>query len=109
MYALPTTTVTILRGTSTDAFGDVVDNDTVAASGIPCSLIEQTRSMFTPDDPTPRVVRITTGRIGADADVVETDRIVDEVTGERYIILGVSRLGNPVMKADLRLDLKRTT
>lgn len=109
MYALPTTTVSVLRGQSTDQFGDVYDNDTIAASGIPCSLIEQTRNMLTADSPTPRVVHYTVGRIGADTDILETDRVLDEVTGVKYIVQGIARIGNPVMKADLRLDLKRTT
>ncbi len=109
MYALPTTTVSILRGTSLDEFGDPVDNDTPAASGIPCSLIEQTRTMTTPESPTPRVVRYTIGRIGSGTDILETDRLLDEVTGDKYIVQAVSRLGNPVIRPDYRLDLKRTS
>lgn len=109
MYALPTTTVSILRGSTTNAFGDVIDGSTVAASGVPCSLVEQTRTSKTADSPTPRVVHFTVGRIAADTDILDTDRLLDESTGQKYIIESVSRLGNPVIQADLRLDLKRTT
>lgn len=109
MYAIPTTTVSVLRGTQVDEFGDPVDISTVVASGIPASLIEQIRTSTTPDSATPRVVRYTVGRVGADADICEDDRLLDEVSGEIYIIQAVSRLGNPVLCADLRLDLKRTT
>jgi hypothetical protein len=109
MYAIPTTTVSVLRGTQVDEFGDPADTDTVVVSGVPASLIEQIRTSATPDSATPRVVRYTVGRVGADTDIREDDRVLDEASGEVYIIQAVSRLGNPVLRADLRLDLKRTT
>lgn len=109
MLARATTRVSVLRGTTVDAFGDEQDASTVAASGIPASLIEQTRVATTRDDPTPRVIRYTVGRVPPGTDVTEDDRIKDEVTEEVYIVTAVSTNANPAMAQPLRLDLKRTT
>lgn len=109
MYALPTTTVTILRGESTDGFGDTVAGSTVAASAVPCSLLEQRRSLFTPAADRIQQVLYYLGRVPGDTDVQLTDRIQDEVTGDVYRVDGVSRVGSPVQLNDLRLDLRKAS
>lgn len=109
MLARATTRVSVLRGTTVDVFGDEADASTVHASGIPASLVEQTRVATTRDDPTPRVIRYTVGRVPASTDVTEDDRIKDEQTNEIYIVTAVSKNANPAMQQPLRLDLKRTT
>ncbi|WP_274029453.1 hypothetical protein [Streptomyces sp. MMBL 11-1] len=109
MRALANTTISVLRGTTTDEFGDPVDAPTTVASGIPASLIEVTRRAFTPENPTPRVVRYSIARTGADVDVLEDDRIRDESTDRIYIVEAVSQTGGIGMVNDLRLDLKQTT
>ncbi|MFJ8935358.1 hypothetical protein ACIRL0_06515 [Streptomyces sp. NPDC102365] len=109
MRAIPNTTITVLRGTTLDEFGDEADNATVAASGIPASLIEQVRQAFTPESATPRVVRYTIGRVNPDTDIRETDRIKDERTNRTYIVQAVSQTGGIGTTSDLRLDLKYTT
>lgn len=109
MLSVATTTLTVYRGTSTDVYGDEVDNDTIAASGIPASLVEQTRRVTTRDDPTPRIVRSATGRVTAGTDITDQDRVKDERTGAVYIVDAVSSMTNAAVAADLRLDLRRTT
>lgn len=109
MRALANTTISVLRGTTTDEFGDVKDGSTAVHTGIPASLIEQSRQAYTPDSTTPRVVRTSVCRVGPDKDVLEDDRIKDEKTGAIYIVLSVSQPGGHGMKNDLRIDLKRTT
>jgi hypothetical protein len=81
--AIATTTITVLRGTTTDAYGDEADVDTPRYTGIPAALTEQSRRVTTRDDPTPRIVR--------------------------YSVDAVSSMANPALTADLRLDLRRTT
>lgn len=109
MLSVATTTLTVYRGTSTDVYGDEVDNDTIAASGIPASLVEQTRRVTTRDDPTPRIVHSATGRVTAGTDITDQDRVKDERTGAVYIVDAVSSMTNAAVAADLRLDLRRTT
>jgi hypothetical protein len=107
--AVATTTLAILRGTTTDAYGDEQDTDTAVATGIPASLTEQTRRVTTRDDPTPRIVRYAVARVRAGTDVTDQDRVKDERTGAIYAVDAVSSMANPALAADLRLDLRRTT
>lgn len=109
MLALATTTITVMRGTTTDAYGDEQDTDTVIAAGIPASIVEQSRRVSTRDDPTPRTVRYTVGRVTAGADITDNDRIRDDRTGAVYIVDAVSSMTSAAVAADLRLDLRRTT
>lgn len=109
MQAIATTRISILRGTTTDAYGDEQDTDTPIATGIPASLTEQSRRVTTRDDPTPRIVRYAIARVGAGTDVTDQDRVRDERTGAVYIVDAVSSMANPAVAADLRLDLRRTT
>lgn len=107
--AIATTRISILRGTTTDAYGDEQDTDTPIATGIPASLTEQSRRVTTRDDPTPRIVRYAVARVSAGTDVTDQDRVKDERTGAVYIVDAVSSMANPALTADLRLDLRRTT
>lgn len=109
MIARATTTIAVLRGTSTNAWGDEADTDTPVHIGIPASLVEQTRRVTTRDDPTPRIVRYAVGRVTAGTDVTDQDRIRDERTGDTYIVEAVSAMNSAAVAADLRLDLRRTT
>lgn len=107
--AIATTTIAILRGTTTDTWGDETDTDTAVRTGIPASLTEQTRRVTTRDDPTPRIVRYAVARVAAGTDVTDQDRVRDERTGAVYIVDAVSSMANPAVTPDLRLDLRRTT
>lgn len=107
--AIATTTITVLRGTTTDGYGDEADTDTPVRTGIPASLTEQSRRVTTRDDPTPRIVRYAVARVTAGTDITDQDRVRDERTGAVYIVDAVSQMANPAAAADLRLDLRRTT
>lgn len=109
MLALATTTVTVYRGTSTDAYGDEQDTNTAVHTGIPASIVEQTRRTSTRDDPTPRVIRYAVGRVTAGTDITDQDRLLDERTGVVYIVEAVSSMTSAAVAADLRLELRRTT
>lgn len=109
MLARATTTISVLRGTSTDGYGDDIDTDTPFATGIPASLVEQTRRVTTRDDATPRIVRYAVGRVTAGTDITDQDRLRDEQTGAVYIVDAVSAMNSAAAAADLRLDLRRTT
>jgi hypothetical protein len=109
VLAVATTRLTVLRGTTTDAYGDEQDTDTAVATSIPASLTEQSRRVTTRDDPTPRIVRYAVARVTAGTDIQDQDRVRDERTGATYIVDAVSSMANPAAAADLRLDLRRTT
>lgn len=104
----PTTTVSILGGETEDAFGDPADNSTVSASGIPASILEQSRQGTDRATGAARVIRYITGRLPANTTVSEDNRIRDERTGFVYTIDSVSRQASFVGTPDLKLDLHRT-
>lgn len=109
MLFTPTTTVSVLTGTTDDAYGDPADNSTVSASGIPASILERDRQATDRATGTPRVVRYVTGRLPSGTTVSEDDRIRDESTGIVYYIESVTRLSSFVGMNDLKLDLRRIT
>lgn len=105
----PTTTATLLDtpdGT-VDEFGDPTDNDTVTASGVPISIIQQTVRQFLPAEN--RLTNITThtGRLRGDVAVKATTRIRDEATSDTYLIEGITRPQDPMGAAAIRLDLRK--
>ena len=107
MYALATCTVSILRGTSTNEFGDEVDNGTVAASGIPASIIVRSKSISDSATQTPRIVQQVIGAIGSNVDIRDTDQIRDDTNGITYVIESVIQPNGPGLTPDLQLELRR--
>lgn len=107
MYALATCTVSILRGTSTNQFGDTVDNGTVAASGIPASIIVRTKSVSDAGTQTPRVIQQVMGAIGSNVDIRDTDQLRDDTHGITYSIQSVIQPNGPGLTPDLQLELLR--
>lgn len=105
---IATTKVSILGGTSEDAFGDEKDGTTVLQSGIPASLIESSREASQPVTGLPRIIRTHVCRLPPGTDVDEDNRIKDETTSEIYIVVAVTKNSNPVLAQPLRADLKRT-
>lgn len=105
MQAFPTTTVSILRGTTITPAGDEVDSLTPVYTGIPASVMEQSRRGIDTQTQDPRVYRYTTCRLPSGTDVLDTDILLDEISGRRYAIAAVSVLNSPVHTPDLRLDL----
>jgi hypothetical protein len=107
--AIATTTIAVLRGTTTDAYGDEADVDTdtrYTASRRADGAVPPGHHPRRPDAahrPLRRRPR------AAGTDVTDQDRIKDERTGAIYIVDAVSSMANPAVTADLRLDLRRTT
>ncbi len=105
----PTTTATFYEtpdGT-VDEFLDPVDNDTVAASGVPISIIQQTVRQFLPAEN--RLTNITTytARLRGNVSVKDTTRIKDERTNDTYLVEGITRPQDPMGAAAIRLDLRK--
>lgn len=109
MYAVPTTTVSILGGPeTTNAMEDLVSGDTVTASGVPCSLLEQTRRVFVKADQRAQTVTFYTARLPGDTVVSATSRIMDEATGAVYYVDSVAQVQSPTQLNDVRCDLRKT-
>jgi hypothetical protein len=102
------TTATVYRGTSTNWAGDTVDSNVPLISSLPITLIETGKSVQDPSTPTPRTIRQIYANVPEWAGIVDTDRLLDERTGDVYIIISVTKpptiIGAPV---DTVLGLKR--
>lgn len=110
MIATPTTTVSVLRGTVANEFGDVLDADTPAPglTGIPASIIERSQKPREPKNSEDRIIRIFKGRLPRGTDVQKGDRLRD-AAGATYVIDNLYRQANPFWKQDLTVDLSLTT
>lgn len=104
---IPTTTCAILRGETTDEYGDPKDSDTPVRGGVPISLIEREQRVFVAAENRHTIVRYATGRVRPHADIREEDRLRDERTGSIYLVEAVSRPQSPIGRADVRLVLRR--
>lgn len=102
------TTVQILRGTTQNWAGDTVDDDQVFMEHLPAFLAETGKTVQDPSSPTPRTIREVVCHVPQYPGVTDSDRILDETTGDKYIIISVTRppslIGIPVPAV---LGLKR--
>jgi hypothetical protein len=106
MIARATTTVTIYRGESTDEYGDPIDSNTIVATGVSASILEQTVKAWTEVTTLPRAYRWAKMRVTNGTDIRQNDRIYDERTEETWTIVQISNRANPVRGTDLRVDLE---
>src|SRR6267154_3769510 len=119
MYAIANTTVTILRGTSTDSFGDIIDAPVPVYTHIIAFISYPTMSplrpivlgatVYEPASPEPSTTRLAACTLPSGSDIRNTDQILDEFTGVLYEVYQVTELGNAGAALDLVLTLKRVT
>lgn len=109
---LATTRAAVLRGTTTDVFGQTVDDDTATVPGLtdfPAAIVERSVDIFDPADGTLRSVRKLTGRIPGNIVLQDGDRLKDLRTGIIYIIDEDERQPRSISgRASVTLSLRRT-
>lgn len=99
--------VSILRGETTNAFGDTEDAPTVVQDRIPMSILETNRATTRRAADRPQTVTYFTGRCSAAVDVRVEDRIRSETNGAIYVVTSVSTVRSPITTNDTRIDLER--
>jgi hypothetical protein len=108
--AVQNTTVSLLRGTATDAYGDTVDAAVPVLSGVPAVVIERSQSVLDPATQTPMIVRSTVCVVPQWTGALATDQIRNDRTGDTFaiedILLPDTLMGAPV---DITLTLRRVT
>lgn len=110
MRARATTTVTILRGDTTNSYGDTVsDNTTPIASGVIAAIQEQNRRVYLPAEGATRIIRTYTGKLPPTTNVQKLDRLRDERTNVVYLINELHQADNPAISLDISVELSRTT
>lgn len=107
MIATPNTLVSILGGTVESDYGDVLDGNVPAAVHVPASIVEGRQVVATEGDQQARVIRYYMGRLPNGTPVTGANRLLDERTGDIYVVDNVTRPHNPTIAPDVRLDLRR--
>ena len=102
------TVVTIMRGESTDAYGDPYDNASIAASGVRAAITERSRQAGRTVDGQRRVIRTVDGRLPAGTDVRTSDRLVD-ADGTVFTVDSVDCPRSFATSNDVHLILRRVT
>jgi hypothetical protein len=94
------TLCTIYRGTTSNAYGDTVDDNQIYMENVPAFLAETGHTTQDPSSPTPRTIREIVAHIPQYVGILNTDRLMDQSTSDTYIILSVTRppslIGIPV-------------
>jgi len=106
MLYRPSHLVTVLTGTTTDAYGDVTDASTVAATAVPVSIVDRAPKVDREDTATPRVVLSAAGRAPAGTPVNQGDRL-QASDGTTWVVDAAYQPTSPVMQMDIRLNLRR--
>lgn len=111
MRARATTTVSILRGDTTNTWGDTVSDNsgTPVASGVMAAIHEQSRRTYLPAEQAYRIIRTYTGRLPSGCGVQKLDRLRDERTSAIYLVTELRQPDNPAITLDIAVDLSRTT
>jgi hypothetical protein len=89
MLPLANTRCSVLRGTATDAYGDTVDAMTPYETDVPALLTEEAQTVFDPATQEPRTVRTAMCYVPPWLDVLNTDQIYDQLSGETFMIIDI--------------------
>jgi len=119
MYALANTKVTILRGTNTDSFGDIIDTPVAVYTDVIAFLSYPTMSplrpivlgqqVYEPANADPSVTRLAACTLPSGTDIRNTDQVLDQFTGLLYEVYAVTVLGMAGAVPDILVTLKRVT
>lgn len=83
---LANTRLTIMRGTAANPYGDESDVGVPVYSGIPAAVNESSKVVFDPATQQPRTIRTSSAVVAGWVDVLSSDTIKDESTGNYYMI-----------------------
>lgn len=108
MIARANTTIEILRGTTTDTYGDQQQDDYPVARDIAVSLIEDNQTTSRRADNRPQTMRYFKTRVPSTVDVRIGDRIRDKA-GTVYVVDDITRPASPFGIPSQRLRLRRAT
>lgn len=107
MYGLANCLCSVLRGTTTSSYGDVLDNGTVAASGIPAFIAVRSKTITDSASQTPRVVQTIRGAVSSAVNIQDTDQLRDDTHGVVYAVEAVTQPLAAGITPDLELELRR--
>jgi hypothetical protein len=103
---LATTTLTVMRGTNVNEWGDRTNVGIPLYEGIPAGLVESAKQVFDRASQRHQVVRTTTCVVPDWADILSTDTLMDETTGNYYMIESVTMQPSLGLPPDKLLTLR---
>lgn len=109
MFAVANTWVDVLRGVTEDDWGNPVDNQAIAATGVPAQIIVSQVLVTTNADQAPRLVQVVTGAVGSERDVRTGDQLRDTRHGITYTVVSATQENAIGRVPDLTLQLHRLT
>lgn len=101
--------VTVLRGSETNEFGDVVDSDAAVHTGVLVAITETSRRTYNAAEGATRVVRSYSGYATSNADIQKGDRLRSEKTQRVYLVTDLSDRVSSALDPDLQFELSRTS
>lgn len=107
MYALATGSFSVLRGSSTNVYGDETDAASVVLTGVPMALMPGARGRTSRAEGGLREVDTFTGYAPYGTDLRLDDRIKDETTGEVYVLAVVTTPRTTWGQGDIRVEARR--
>jgi hypothetical protein len=75
-----------MRGTAVNAYGDESDVGTPIKTGVPAAVNESSKQTWDPATQQPRTIRTSIAVVAGWVDVLDSDTIMDEISGNYYMI-----------------------
>jgi len=86
MMELANTTLSVLRGTTVNAYGDKTNVGNPLYTGIPAAVVEKSKQSFDRDTQRFQTIRTSMCVVPDWADILDTDTLMDESTGNFFMI-----------------------
>jgi hypothetical protein len=90
MMELANTRLTIMRGTAANPYGDESDVGIPLHQHVPAAVNESSKVVFDPATQRPQTIRRSTAMVAGWVDVLSSDTIMDESTGNFYMIQDIT-------------------
>src|ERR1700722_7874582 len=95
---LANATLSVLRGTAVNDWGDRTNVGTPLYTGIPAALVESSKRSFDRASQRFQTIRTITCMVPSWADILDTDTLLNEATGAAYMVEDITQqpsLGSP--------------
>jgi hypothetical protein len=86
MMELANTTLSVLRGTTTNGYGDRTNVGVPLHTGIPAAVVEKSKQVFDRDSQRFQTIRTSMCVVPDWADILDTDTLMDETTGNFFMV-----------------------
>jgi len=86
---LANTHLSVLRGTTVNDWGDKTNVGTPLYTGIPAGLVESSKQVFDRASQRFQTIRTSTCVVPEWADILDTDTLINESTGDAYMVESV--------------------